>query len=564
MDLTAGDPAPGAADPSRWLLRTVPASLERRWTAEGLWDDRTLGELLDEALAGHPGQEVRIHSPTRPWTGTFGELRSRALRLAGALAERGVEPGDPVAFQLPNWSEAAVTFYAAALLGATIVPIVHFYGPREVGYILRRTGVRAFVTAAAFGHTDYLDGLVRMGDALDGIGTVAVVGATEPLPRGLIGFEALEAAGPPLKVRREVPVTAAAVIAYTSGTTADPKGVIHTHRTIGAEVRQLGEMRASGGRHTLTGAPVGHAMGMLGALLIPVLKGDPIHLADVWDPPRLLATMTRYHLGCGSGATYFLTSLLDHPDRTDEHLELMHFIGLGGSTVPLPVAERATALGLSLVRMYGSTEHPSITGSYHSDPERQRLATDGRPLAGVEVRLLDDQGRPVPTGHPGEIWSRGPDCAMGYTDPALTADHFDDDGWYRTEDVGVLDDSGFLTITDRKKDIIIRGGENISAAEVEGLLLDMDGVAEVAVVAAPDTRLGEQVCAFIQVVPGGPPVDLTAVQRHLDAAGLTHQKWPEQVRTVDALPRTASGKVVKGELRRRLREEHDGPPPERS
>jgi acyl-CoA synthetase (AMP-forming)/AMP-acid ligase II len=265
--------------------------------------------------------------------------------------------------------------------------------------------------------------------------------------------------------------------------------------------------------------------------------------------------MSEYRLACGSGATYFLTSLLDHPDRTDDHLELMHFIGLGGSTVPLSVAERATAHGLSLVRMYGSTEHPSITGSYHTDPEGQRLATDGRPLAGVEIRLLDDLGRPVPDGRPGEIWSRGPDCCMGYTDPALTDALFDGDGWYRTEDIGVLDAAGFLTITDRKKDVIIRGGENISAVEVEELVSTIDGVLEVAVVAAPHPRLGEQVCAFVRLAPGAPRVDVAVVRRHLDAAGLAHQKWPEQVRVIAELPRTPSGKVKKEELRRTLRDE---------
>jgi acyl-CoA synthetase (AMP-forming)/AMP-acid ligase II len=265
--------------------------------------------------------------------------------------------------------------------------------------------------------------------------------------------------------------------------------------------------------------------------------------------------MSEHQLACGSGATYFLTSLLDHPDRTDDHLELMHFIGLGGSTVPQGVAERATAMGLSLVRMYGSTEHPSVTGSYHADPERQRLATDGRPLAGVEIRLLDNDGRQVPDGQPGEIWSRGPDCCMGYTDPALTDAMFDADGWYRTEDVGALDASGFLTITDRKKDVIIRGGENISAVEVEELLLSVDGVAEAAVVATPHPRLGEQVCAFVRLDHGAAPVELAEVQRSLDAAGLARQKWPEQVRVVDDLPRTPSGKVKKEELRRQLRAE---------
>ena len=549
------------AVPAPWALRTVPAELERRWLAEGLWDDRTLGHLLDEALSGHADQEFRIHSLTRPWEGTFGELHARARHLAGALAARGVGPGDPVAFQLPNWVEAAVTFYAAALLGAVIVPVVHFYGPKEVAYILHRTRVRTLVTAASFGRTDFLDGLGRMGGALDGVTTIAVVGDSRPLPPGTLAFDELESGGEPLAAPRVVPAGSPAIVAYTSGTTSDPKGVVHTHRTIGAEVRQLSAMHAGGGRPTLTGAPVGHAMGMLGALLIPVLKGDPVNLTDVWDPTRLLGIMAEYRLACGSGATYFLTSLLDHPDRTADHLELMHFIGLGGSTVPLAVAERATALGLSLVRMYGSTEHPSITGSYHTDPEHQRLATDGRPLEGVEIRLLDDVGRPVPVGRPGEIWSRGPDCCMGYTDPALTAAMFDDAGWYRTEDVGVLDAAGFLSITDRKKDIIIRGGENVSAVEVEELLMTVPGVMEVAVVAAPDPRMGEQVCAFVRLGPGADPVDLDQVRTALDAAGLARQKWPEQLHLIDELPRTPSGKVKKEELRRRLRLEVPPAPP---
>ena len=552
MGLSAGEPDTA---PDTWSLRVVPPELERRWLADGLWDDRTLGHQLDGALSTFAGQEFRIHSQTRPWVGTFGELHGRARRLAGALAERGVGPGDPVAFQLPNWAEAAVTFYAAAFLGAVVVPIVHFYGPKEVGYILRRTGVRTLVTAASFGRTDFLDGLDRMGDALDGVDTVVVVADSRPVPSRSVAFADLEAGGPPLTAPRAVPASSAAIVAYTSGTTSDPKGVIHTHRTIGAEIRQLSAMQAAGGRHTLIGAPVGHAMGMLGALLMPVLKGDPVHLTDVWDPPRLLALMSEYRLACGSGATYFLTSLLDHPDRTEDHLDLMHFVGLGGSTVPLAVAQRATAQGLSLVRMYGSTEHPSITGSYHTDPEHQRLATDGRPLDGVEIRLLDDLGAPVPVGQPGEIWSRGPDCCMGYTDPALTAALFDDDGWYRTEDVGVLDDAGFLSITDRKKDVIIRGGENVSAVEVEELLLTVDGVLEAAVVAAPHPRLGEQVCAFVRLSPGADPVDLEQVRRTLDSAGLARQKWPEQLRPIDEFPRTPSGKIKKEDLRRLLRDE---------
>lgn len=539
-----------------WLLRTAPPALQKRWRDRGWWRDETIGQVLDRGLRIHGRQTLRIHSETRPWQGTFAEIRDRALRVAGALRERGVERGDPVAFQLPNWSEAAVTYYAASFLGAVVVPIVHFYGPKEVAYILRRTGVKAFVSAARFGTIDYLAGLERLGDALDAVDTVAVVGDGD-LPSGSTPFVELEA-GPPIEGPVPVDPASAALVAYTSGTTADPKGVIHSHRTIGAEVRQLGALHPPESPPPLVGAPVGHAIGMLGALLIPIDRGNPVNLIDVWNPGRVLDLMAEHGLAAGAGATFFLTSLLDHPDCGPEHLALMHWCGLGGAAVPAAVAERARDCGLSIVRMYGSTEHPSITGASHDEPEAKRLATDGHPLDGVEIRLVDNDGRDVPVGEPGEIWSRGPDCFAGYTDPALTDAMIDDEGWFHTEDIGVLDEDGYVRITDRKKDVIIRGGENVSAAEVEEVIAGMAGVAEVAVVAAPDARLGEHACAFVRTVGGDPrdaAVDLAAVRSAMAAAGLARQKWPEDLRIVDELPRTPSGKVKKAALRQQLRAE---------
>jgi acyl-CoA synthetase len=536
-----------------WQLRTIPPALERRWIDDGHWDDQTLGELLDHGLGAERDLEFRVHSRTRPWSGTFGELHEQARRLAAGLRERGIGPGDPVAFQLPNCVEAAVTFYAVALLGAVVVPIVHFYGPKEVGYILRRTGVRAFVTIERFGSIDYRALLDRLEPELAGVDTVGVVDLQEPAP-GLTAFDDLLAAEPiegPVAVDPGSP----ALIAYTSGTTSDPKGVIHSHRTIGCEIRQLGATQSGEGPPNLMGAPVGHAIGMLGALLLPVWRGGPIHLIDVWDPGHVLALMLEHGLAAGSGATFFLTSLLDHPDCGPAHLELMREVGLGGAPVPNAVADRATAAGISMVRMYGSTEHPSITGALHGEPLDRRVGTDGHPLPGVEVRLVDPDGNEVAPGEPGEILSRGPDCCMGYTDPALTAQAFDDDGWYRTEDVGILDDDGWLRITDRTKDIIIRGGENISAAEIEELLVRLPGVAEAVVVAAPDARLGEHACAFLRLLPGSTPPDLEQVRTALADAGLARQKWPEELRMVEDLPRTASGRVQKFVLRQQLRDE---------
>jgi acyl-CoA synthetase (AMP-forming)/AMP-acid ligase II len=231
----------------------------------------------------------------------------------------------------------------------------------------------------------------------------------------------------------------------------------------------------------------------------------------------------------------------------------MSRIGLGGSPVPAAVTERMAALGISAVRSYGSTEHPSTTGSRHEEPAEKRHYTDGHPLLGVELRLVDDDGHAVAGGERGEILSRGPDCCVGYTDPALTAAAFDAEGFYATGDVGILDEDGYLTIVDRKKDIIIRGGENISALEVEEVLLRIPGVAEAAVVAAPDQRLGEHVCAFVRPLDGSEALDLDTMRAHLDKAGLARQKWPEELHTVGELPRTPSGKVKKFVLRDQLR-----------
>ncbi|HZJ25720.1 MAG TPA: AMP-binding protein [Acidimicrobiia bacterium] len=535
-----------------WPLPDVAPALAQRYRERGWWRDETLGDVVAGALAAHPEVAVRLWSQTRPAETTIGEVTRRSRALAGALAARGIGPGHVVAFQLPNWLEAVVTFYGVSLCGATLVPIVHFYGPREVGHVLRESGAELLVTADRFGHLDYLAAFEELRPTLADLETVVVVGES-PGPAGSIPFDTMLDA-PPLDEPVAVGVDAPVVIGYTSGTTAAPKGVVHSHRSLLAEIRQMRTMGAVGDRPVLTGAPVGHAIGMYAGLLLPLVRGQAIHLTDVWDPPRVLAAIAETDVTSGSGSTFFLQSLLDDPTCTDAHRARMSRIGLGGAPVPAAFADRCRDLGISIVRSYGSTEHPSTTGSTHDDPYEQRGYTDGRPLDGVELRLVDDAGRDVAPGTPGEILSRGPDRFAGYTDPVLTAAAIDADGWYATGDIGVLDEAGALTITDRVKDIIIRGGENISAAEVEDLLHRMPGVAEAAVVAAPDERLGEHACAFVRALPGQTVPDLAAVRAHCEALGLARQKWPEEILGVDALPRTPTGKVKKFELRARLLE----------
>jgi len=534
--------------------RADDADRAREFCRDGLWTDETLGSILAAGFAAAPGEAVAFRSDVRPWRGTYADAADQARRVAAGLAAMGVRAGDPIAFQMPNWPEAAATFWALAFLGAVPVPIVHFYGAKEVEFILRQSRARVLITADRFGHLDYLANLAGLRPGLSELEHVIVVG--DDVPGDTVAFSSLLDAGSidgPVVTDPSAP----ALIAYTSGTTADPKGVVHSHRTIGFEIKQLSALSAnSGGRPNLVGAPVGHGIGMLAALLLPVYKREGVHVIDVWDPAKVLAAMLADDLSSGSGATFFLTSLLDHPDFTPEHAAKMAKIGLGGSSVPRTVGERCDALGISTVRSFGSTEHPSITGGLHEDPLEKRISTDGRPMQGITLELRDDDGGLVDPGEPGEIFSRGPDCFVGYTDPELTRAAFDADGWFATGDVGVLDEGGYLTIVDRKKDIIIRGGENVSALEVEEQLLRMPGVAEVAVVAAPDARLGEHGCAFVRMHPdGGPAPDLPTVKAYFEASGMARQKWPEDVRRIEEFPRTASGKIQKFVLRERLRDE---------
>jgi acyl-CoA synthetase (AMP-forming)/AMP-acid ligase II len=542
-------------------MRKIPDDLARHYEANGWWTRETLGDLLTACLSETPDGRFEVHSAVRPWRGTFGDVERTARRLAAGLSARGVGPGDVVAFQLPNWMEAAATFWAAAFLGAVVVPIVHFYGPKELGYILAASKPRVFITAEKFGRMTFAPELVADvpiigvvggsgGSVVGGSGGSVVGGSGGSVVDGSGGssagqrFEDLLAAEP-MAGTLDTDPGAPALIAFTSGTTRNPKGVIHSHQTLCFETRQLLDNYPEDRGRQLTATPVGHFIGMVSAFLIPVLEGAPIDLADTWDPAQVLALMADEGVSIGGGPPYFVTSLLDHPDFTADHLCHIRHVGLGGSTVPAAVTRRLADLGIFVFRSYGSTEHPSITGSRPSAPEAKRLFTDGDARPGVEIRLAPD----------GEILSRGPDLCLGYTDEALTEAAFDADGWYHTGDVGVLDADGYLTITDRKADVIIRGGENISAVEVEEVLLAMPAVAEAVVVAVPDARMGERAAAVVRVKPGCALPTMPELRAHFDGMGLAPQKWPEELHGVDDFPRTASGKVQKYVVRQNLADE---------
>jgi len=529
-----------------------------RYVEQGWWDGSTLQGLLDRNLRASGAAQFRIHSDVRPYHGTIADVRAVAARLAGGLRVAGLQDGDRVAFQLPNWMEAAASFWGLIAAGAILVPIPHSYGPHEVRHILRQTKARAVIIADRFGARDYLSEYEALRPDLPDLEQVIVVGTSAVLPDWTTSFESITDADP--HVGRSARPEDPAVIGYTSGTGASPKGVILSHRALAFEVpAHMASVVRKVMKPMLNASPVAHVAGMMVSLLVPPVKNEAIHLIDKWDPGKVLALARQYDLTAASGAAIFLTGVIDHPDfRLSDVPNYLPRVSLGGSPVPEALVARAEAMGISVSRSYGMTEQPTISTVPADAPYEKRLLTNGVPLLGVEVKFVDPEGRSVPTGVAGELLCRGPDRCSGYLDPAVTAEAIDADGWLHTGDVGFYDDDGYVYISDRLKDIIIRGGENISAAEVEEQLLTYPGIGEAAVVAAPDHRYGERPCAFVLLQPGAASPTLTEIRNHLAATGLGRQKWPEDLRVIDELPRTPSGKIRKAQLRELLRAESAG------
>jgi acyl-CoA synthetase (AMP-forming)/AMP-acid ligase II len=439
-----------------------------------------------------------------------------------------------------------VTYQAAFLVGATVVPIIHIYEAREVNFILRDSGARALVMPDRWRKVDYLERFAGLTD-LPALEDVVVIG--DDGPGGSTPWTRLAAAPPATDLPRTDP-DERCVLIYTSGTTADPKGVQHTTNTLVAEVRSiaaaLGERRGT----SLAAFPAGHIAGVLG-LLRMLLTGSSTVSMDVWDPALAAQLVPEHRITTTSGAPFYLATLMDESERQGTSLASLTNFMVGAANVPASLVERAERVGIPVYRAYGSTEHPVITTGTAEDPLVKRATTDGRATPGNEIRLLDDDGRDVGTGADGEIVTRGPEQFIGYTDAALDRESFLPGGWFRTGDIGRLDEDGYLTITDRKKDVIIRGGENIASKEVEDLLMQHPDVIEAAAVGQPDDRYGERVAAFVRVRDGA-TFDVEVARAHFAAARVAKQKTPEHIELVAELPRTATGKVRKVDLRRRL------------
>lgn len=530
------------------------APYARIWRDRGLHTGRSLIEEIRRGIAAYPDTRLIFGSQERPAEVSIVDAYRDATRLASALASLGFKPGDVIVSQVPNWEEAVIVLLAALHLGLVYIPVVHIYGPTELAYVLRQSKARALVIPDRWRNIDFGERVGGMGD-LPALEHIIVLGEGAVPGPGITWRDLMDLA------KTDVPPYIAdpdevCMINFTSGTTSAPKGVLHTHHSMGAEVLAyplFGEPDNRAGP-MLNMTPGGHITAVI-TMLSPFITGESLIFMDQFDGPYAVELIQKHAATRIGGVPYHLTTVFDL--LKDEPMKLVRQGLTGAAGVPPSLIERGARMGVAIVKTFGLTEFPTITASVPSDALQKRAYTDGRMLAGCDFRIVNDDGKELPDGERGEIIAIGPELFKGYLDPEANAEAFTDDGWFRTGDIGVRDAEGFLTIVDRKKDIIIRGGENIASREVENVLARHPSVLEAAAVAWPDASLGERVGVFLRL-RAGMQIDLDAIRAHFADAGIARQKTPEYLVIVDDFPRTPLGKVLKTELRKQI--VHEGKP----
>lgn len=523
----------------------VDPAARQQWglTGLGLWNDKLLDSYLDEAVERCANSEAVIDGQKRL---CYRELGALVARAAGGLRRCGVRRGEVVSFQLPNWWESLVLHLAVVRIGAVSNPLLPILRERELRYMLHTAGSKVFVTASRFRNFDHAMLGRRLQAELPGLQLLIVRASDDMSPR----FEDLldSADGEPDANRApDDPV----VLLYTSGTESDPKAAVHSHNTIGYDNRSIIETYAlSRSDVVFMPSPLAHITGVLYGFHLATMLATKVVYQDVWEPGIALSLIERERCSFTVAATPFLHSLAYSDELPKRDISSLRVFGCGGADVPPHlIREASERLDCCALRLYGSTEFPTLSSGQLTDSVDRRASTDGRPIGHAEARVVDEEGVALPAGAPGRLLARGPEAFLGY----LSQDRSpkDEDGWFDTGDAAVIDEEGYIQITGRIKDIVVRGGENIAVKEVEDLLRTHPDVAEVAIVAMPDPWLGERACAF--VVPRNEcVVELQTISAFLDRFGIARQKYPERVELIDTLPKTATGKVQKFYLREQL------------
>jgi cyclohexanecarboxylate-CoA ligase len=526
------------------------------FTGAGYWVDRVITDYLDEVAARTP-DKVAFIDPRRQVT--YAQLRAEVDHVALGLLGLGVRPGDVVSFQLPNWIEWVVVHYATTRIGAISNPLIPIYRERELEFMIGLARSRVVVVPAQFRGFDHPAMIDRLRPRLPDLEHILVVDG-EP-GQGTTSWQDFVATRwadrrdpAQLPALRPDPNDVTLLI-FTSGTTGEPKGVMHTHNTVVAANHPLPARLGIDADSVIhMASTLAHLTGFLYGARLPVQNGAAAVLQDVWDPARFVELVEQHRITYTSAATPFLHDTVFAPNLAEHDVtSLTRFCCMGAPIPRAIVCEARLRLpGTVVLGGWGQTENGLVTLGIPGDPDEKLIDTDGYPWPGMQLRVVDAEGVPAPAGTEGRLQVRGPFLFVGYAERLeLTRAQFTD-GWFDTGDLARLDAEGYLTISGRTKDVIIRGGEDIPVAYVENVLYENPKVEAVAVVAVPDPRLQERACACVVLRTGAAEFTLEELREFLHAKGVARPYWPERLEILSELPRTASGKIRKFRLRDRL------------
>lgn len=533
----------------------ITGEMAREYTKAGYWLNKTICDYLKEAVRRDPDKEA-IVDPYRRMT--YGELDFMVDRLALGLLELGVKPGDIVSFQLPNWYQFVVIHYALTRIGAVSNPLIPIYRHREIRFMLQLCESEFMFIPSQFRGFDYPEMMKELAPDLPSLKHIYVIG--DNVPPGMKSFQELMET--PWERKRDVSAldkiemdyNAVTEIIFTSGTTGEPKGVMHTHNTLMFPFIRTEERLGLNSEDVfLMASTFGHQTGFLYGVRAPTFLGAKGVYMDVWEPQRGVEIIEREKVTFSMGATPFLSDLTYAPNISKHDVSSLRAFICGGAAIPRKlVIDAKEILGCTISAGWGMTENALVTLNTMDDPEEKVCGTDGCVLKGMEVKIVDDEGKELPVGEEGELLSRGPAHFAGYFKRRqLTEGEFTQDGWFKTGDRAIMDEDGYISISGRSKDIIIRGGENIPVVEVENILHKHPKVKQVAIVGMPDERMQEKGCAYV-VLKEGETLTFKEMIEFLAQNKMAKQYYPEHLEVVDQLPMTPSGKIQKYVLRQTI------------
>jgi len=520
------------------------------------WPNKLLTDCLDEAVAAVPDNTAwsNFNSMTGKKTVlSFKELQQRSDRIALGLLSLGVEKNDVVSIQLPNWWEFVAIYLATTRIGAVINPLMPIFREREISYMVGFAESKVMIVPRNFRKQDYPKMMAGLRSDLPKLEHVLVIGGdgANAFERVLLNPELEEKMDKAalFKARRPGPDDVS-LLMYTSGTTGQPKGAMHTANTLMGSVKTYCEgLELTGKDVVLMASPLAHLTGFLYGLMVPIYLKSKGVLQDIWSAEECVKQIEAEGVTISMGATPFLADLANMPEVQNHDIKTFRKFVCAGAPIPTTLVQKATEkLGIRVISAWGMTEMGLATAVPPEADSEQSATTDGAPFDGFEVKITDpESGETLPVRESGLLLARGPGAFVGYLKkPDLSGT--DEEGWFDTGDIAYMDEDGYIRISGRSKDIIIRGGENVPVAEVEQTLYRHPAIQEVAVVAMPDPRLGELGCAFVSLKEGC-RLDFEEMVAFLDEQKMAKQYLPERLEILDAMPHTPSGKIQKFKLR---------------